>query len=347
MKPTLLRILFPFFCVIVATAADELAPMPAPLTNNAVALVKVDKQNLLYSFMGLGAQKTWNSVTNAAYALNLKYDKWTNIKPVPGSGRLGASAVGVKEHVFVIGGYVPHPSGRQSIVPDVSIYVPLSLVWYRGADLPSPVRDAVAGEYRDRYIYVVGGFGKNGPTSQVQIYDTETDHWMDGTPTPGSAVFGHAGAVVDDSIIYVDGAKQNPAAEGARYIASDECWIGKIDHHDPRKILWSKLPGHPGAARYRIAAGASDRDDRIYFAGGSETVYDYTGVGLDGKPAEPSSVVFAYNLKSSAWETVTQNGPASMDHHALAVTGDGLIIAGGMAKGQQVIANVTVLSKGK
>lgn len=347
MKLTLLRILFPLLSVIVSFGADELAPLPAPLTNNAVALIKVDKQNLLYSFMGLGAQKTWNSVTNAAYALNLKYDKWTNIKPVPGSGRLGASAVGIKEHVFVIGGYVPHPSGRQSIVPDVSIYEPLPLVWYRGADLPTPVRDAMAGEYRDRYVYVIGGFGKDGPINQVQIYDSETDRWMEGTPTPGSAVFGHAGAIVDDAIIYVDGAKQNSPADGPRYIASDECWIGKIDHHDPKKIQWSKLPAHPGAARYRIAAGASDRDDRVYFAGGSDTVYDYTGVGLDGKPAEPSPVVFAYNLKSNAWETVSENAPASMDHHALAVTGDGLIVAGGMVKGQQVTANVTVLPKGK
>jgi N-acetylneuraminic acid mutarotase len=345
------RALVSFALVLTAAispaATEELQPLPVPLTNNAVAVIRVQKQYLLYSFMGLGAPKAWNSVTNAAYALNMKYDKWTTIKPVPGSGRLGATASGVKEQVFVMGGFVPDPSGRQSIVSDVSIYEPIALRWYRGADLPTAVRDAVAGVYRDRYVYIVGGFGKTGPTNQIQIYDSETDHWLEGTPFPGAAVFGHAGAIVDDAIVYVDGAKKNPSAEGPRYIPSDECWIGKIDHRDPKKIEWSKLPAHPGTTRYRIAAGASDRDDRVYFAGGSDTVYDYSGIGLDGKPAEPSNTVFAFNRKSNAWETLPVAAAPTMDHRALGVSGDGLILAGGMGKGQQVLSTVTVLPRAK
>jgi N-acetylneuraminic acid mutarotase len=330
-----------------ALAADEFQPLPVPLSNNAVAGIRVDNQYLLYSFMGLGAEKSWKAVTNAAYAFNPRYNKWTVIKPVPGSGRLGASAAGIKEHIFLIGGFVPDPAGAQSIVSDVAIYEPVALRWYRGADLLTPVRDAVAAGYRDRYVYVIGGFSKTGPTNQVQVYDSETDHWIEGSAFPGSAVFGHAGAIVGDSIIYVDGARKNPAADGPRYVSSDECWLGRIDRKDPKKIQWSRLPPHPGPARYRIAAGASDRDQRVYFAGGSDTVYDFTGVGLDGKPAEPSPVVFAFNIKSHAWETVSERAPATMDHRALSVTSDSLILAGGMGKDQQVIAAVTVLPKGK
>ncbi len=331
-----------------AVAEDQYQPLPVPLTNNAVAAIRVNGQTLVYSLMGLGSQKDWKSITNTAYALNIKYDKWTEIRAVPGSGRVGTVAVGAAEQVFLFGGYVVDPSGLEQIVPQVTIYDPIGLRWHNGPDLPLAVRDAVAGVYRDRYIYVVGGLANAGPTNQVQIYDAEAKRWLVGTPFPGTAVFGHAGAVVGDTIIYVDGAEKNQAGGKVGYVASDECWMGKIDHHDPRKIEWKKLPAHPGEARYRIGAGGSEKEGRIYFAGGSDTVYDYTGIGLDGKPAEPSAVVFAFNLKSNAWETIQQNNPnPTMDHRGLIVTSEGMVVVGGMAKGQKVVGTTALLPTGK
>ena len=331
-----------------ATAQESLAPLPAPVTNNAVVAVKVAGQTLVYSFMGLGAKKSWDSVTNAANALNVRYNKWTIVRSVPGSGRLGAVAVAVNEQVFLIGGFVPDQSGFQTIVPDISFYDPLGLRWFRGLDLPTPVRDAAAGVHRDRYIYVIGGFSMKGPTNEVQLYDTESKTWSQATAFPGPGVFGHAGTVVGDAIIYIDGAKASGTDTGPRYVPSDECWIGKIDRKDPKKIQWNKLSAHPGNARYRIAAGGSDHDQRAYFVGGSAEVYDYNGIALDGKPAEPSPVVFAYDFRKNAWETLTENDPnPTMDHRGLVVTSDGLIVVGGMDKNQKVLATVRVLPKKK
>ena len=331
-----------------AVAQEDLEPLPVPVTNNAVVAVKVDGQMLVYSFMGLGASKKPDSVKNAAYALNLRYNKWTTIRSVQGSGRLGATAAAVGNEVFLMGGYVPDKSGLQAVVSDVSVYVPLALRWYRGPDLLTPVRDAVAGEYHDRFIYVVGGYSRTGPTNEVQVYDTVSKLWSQATPYPGPAVFGHAGAVVGDAIIYVDGAKVSGEKTGPRYVASDECWMGKIDRKDPKKITWTKLPPHPGTARYRIAAGGSDRDGKAYFAGGSSEIYDYTGVGLGGTPAEPSPTVFDYNVKRDAWETILESDPnPMMDHQGMAVTSDDLIVVGGMGKGQKVEARVRSLPKGK
>jgi len=328
-----------------AANAEELQPIPVPLSNNAVAGVRIEKQFLVYSFMGLGAKKSWNAFTNAAYAFNVKYNTWTAIKPAPGIGRLGAVAVAAREQVFVIGGYVPDPNGMQSVVRTVSIYEPAALRWHEGTDLPSAVRDAVAGVYRDRYIYVIGGFTPSGLTNQVQVYDLETKQWSQATPSPGTPVLGHAGSLVNDTIIYIDGARAGTQAEGGKYLPSDECWMGKIDHHDPKKITWSKLPAHPGAARYRIAAGGSEKDQRVYFAGGSDGIYDFNGIGMDGKPAEPSPTVFAYNLKSNAWETIDDMPNPTMDHHGLAVQSDGLILVGGMGKGQKVVGNTVMIPK--
>ena len=141
-----------------AVAQSDLQPLPVPVTNNAVVAVKVSGQTLVYSFMGLGTSKDPDAVKNTAYALNLRYNKWTTIRSVQGTGRLAASAVAVTEQVFVIGGFVPDKSGLQAVVADVSVYDPVGLRWYRGPDLPTAVRDAASGEYRERYIYVVGGF---------------------------------------------------------------------------------------------------------------------------------------------------------------------------------------------
>src|SRR6266480_2291563 len=130
MRKTLLLMLAIAAAVASATAAEEqLQPLPVPISNNAVVAIKVNGQLLVYSMTGMGAKKTWSSVTNASYALNVKYDQWTTIKPVPGSGRLGAVAVGVREQVFLMGGYVPDPNGAQAILPDLSIYEPVALRW--------------------------------------------------------------------------------------------------------------------------------------------------------------------------------------------------------------------------
>ena len=331
-----------------AVAEEQYQPLPVPVANNAVAAVRINGQLLVYSLMGIGPQKGWNSVTNAAYALNVKYDKWTAIRAVPGSGRLGTVAVSARELVFLLGGFVLDPSGRESVVPDLSIYDPLGLRWFDGPDMPLAVRDAVAGVYRDRYIFVIGGLAKTGPSNQVQVYDTEEKKWLPGTPSPGAPVFGHAGTVVGDAIIYVDGAKRDSATGGPAYVASDECWMGKIDHRDPKKIEWRKLPPHPGMARYRIAAGGSEKEQRVYFAGGSDSVHDFKGISVDGKPAEPSPVIFAFNVKANSWETIQENSPnPTMDHRGLVVTSDGLVVIGGMAKEQKVVGTAAILPKEK
>ena len=329
-------------------AADEaLPPLPTPVSNNAVAMVRINGHTLIYSMMGLGAQKTWNAVTNEANALNLKFAKWTAVRAVPGLGRLGAVATSARQQILLFGGFVPAQNGMEVIVPDVSIYDPTALRWYRGPDLPTPVRDAVAGVYRDRFIYLIGGLSDRGPTNQVQMYDAEAQRWLVATAFPGPAVFGHAGAVVGDTIVYADGARKNPVEKSVPYIPSDDCWLGKIDHRDPKKIEWTRISPHPGTGRYRVAAGGSDRDAKVYFAGGSATIYDYNGIGVDGKPAEPSPEVFAWNLKNRQWELMGEDPSPTMDHRGLMVTSEGLVSVGGMGKGQAIVGVVTVLPKRK
>jgi N-acetylneuraminic acid mutarotase len=334
--------------VLLFAADSKLQPLPAPVSNNAVALLKSHGRPLeAFSFMGMGPTKTWNDITNAAYSLDTESGKWSELRPVPGTaGRIAAGAVGGRDHVFLFGGYVVDAQGEEITVSDVNVYEPLTEHWFRGADIPVPVDDFVIGMNRDRFIYLVGGWSKTDAVRNVQVYDAEKNRWLQATPLPGTPVFGHAGGIADDTIIYIDGALKNPAGNQPRYVASDECWMGKIDHHDPTKIEWTKLPEHPGSARYRIAGGGSDKDDRVYFSGGTDNPYNYNGIGYDGKPSEPSPTTFALNLKTSKWEVINDHTPnPTMDHRGLLVTSQGLLTIGGMEAGQKVTTRVSVLPR--
>jgi N-acetylneuraminic acid mutarotase len=333
-------------CAGLAFAAESTIELPQPLSDNAVAILKLHGQFVLFSMMGLGPKKTWDAVSNAAYLFDAWSGKAKTIHAVPGTvGRIGATAVGAADHVFLFGGYVLFQGGGM-VVPDMNVYEPANDRWVRGPDIPTAVGDAVIGVYRERYIYLIGGRSDHGPVADVQIYDMQKYRWLKSTSFAGTPVFGHAGGLAGDTIVYVDGARKNDVAGGPRFVASDECWMGKIDHHDPAKIQWTKLPSHPGNARFRIAAGASDKDSMIYFSGGSDNPHDYNGIGYDGKPSEPSPVTFAFNLKSEKWQMISDNTPQpTMDHRGLLVTPEGLVIIGGMEENQKVTAKIAVVPK--
>jgi N-acetylneuraminic acid mutarotase len=328
-----------------ASEPFKLPSFPAPISNNAVALVRSHGQELLFSFMGVGSKKTWDDVTNAVFYLDPDWDKWYPLKPVPGTaGRLGAAAAVADDNIYLFGGYVVDNHNRGLVVPDVNLYDLEAERWTRSDDIPVPVADSVIGVYRDRYIYLIGGRSGSGAVSNVQVYDTDKSKWFQATPLPGTPVFAHAGALLNDTIVYVDGAYKNPSANQPFYLPSDQCWMGKINHHDPAKIKWSKLPNHPGAARFGIAAGASEKRKKIYFTGGTDNPSGYTGIGFNGKPAEPSPVTFAFNLRSGKWEVLNNNTPnPSMYNRGLLVSGEGLVLVGGMGKGQEETSRVAVL----
>src|SRR5208283_4018975 len=224
------------FCFVLAArlrAADEpkLSPLPAPVSNNAVAILHDQGGPKIFSFMGIGPKKTWNAVTTSAYELDPDTGKWTEKRPVPGlAGRLAASAVALHDQVFIFGGYVVDSQGGETTMSDLNVFVPIENRYYRGKDIPVPVDDAVVGVFRDRYIYVIGGWStaKNDAVRDVQIYDTDNDTWMQATPIPGTPVFGHAGAIIGNTIVYVDGAYKNRSGIGPKYLPSSECWMGEI-----------------------------------------------------------------------------------------------------------------------
>ncbi len=131
-------------------------------------------------------------------------------------------------------------------------------------DIRVAVDNAVAGVTHNRFIYVIGGRSPSGASEQRASLRHQKNTWTAATPFPGTPVFGLAGGVADEEIVVVDGAKKGPEG-GPRYVASEGCWLGKIDKKDPDKIEWSKLPPHPGMHVSPSPAGARTMITAFFF----------------------------------------------------------------------------------
>ena len=314
----------------------NLPPLPVPVTNNAVVAVAAGDTTYLVSFAGLGAGKTHDDTHARTFVLNSAADEWQEGPAVPeGEGRLAAVAATAGGSAYVFGGYTVAEDGVEVSLPYVYAFDPVLMQFDARAPMPVPVDDAVAVAYQDRFIYLVSGWHDFGNVNLVQRYDTRTDSWSQATPTPGPAVFGHAGGIVDDRIVYCDGVAVQPYADRRRdFVAVDDCYLGIIDGDDGRRIDWRTVPAHPGRSRYRMAAAGIEVG--VLFVGGSDNPYNYNGIGYDGNPSEPVAGGLLFMPLTGTWHAVDVDGLATMDHRGLVSLDSRWLTLGGMVDGQQV-----------
>ncbi len=320
--------------------------MPAAVANNAVAAITVDGHEWLFSFMGIGAGKDFRSITRRAYALDVKGGRWEPLPDVPGPvGRIAATAQTLGDRVYLFGGYSVAEDGKETTSQAVDIYDVRDKGYSRGADIPVPVDDSVSGVWRDRLIFLVGGWSVSNNVAAVQIYDPASDRWMAGSPILGAPVFGHAGGIARDVIVYCGGAREQ-APQLPKYVVNPECYRGDINPADPAKVIWRRIANHPGPSRYRAAAGPVEAGGvvGVMFVGGTSNPYNYNGTGYDQRPSEPEATTWIYDLERDAWVEGPRLGSPSMDHRGLVGAQGAWWTIGGFGAGQAVSAAVTRLS---
>lgn len=318
--------------------------LPEPIANNAVAALEVDGQTHVYTFMGLDSTKLWSGVHARGYEWVVGEGGWSPLPAVPGPGRLAGTAQAWEGRVYVFGGYTVAEDGSESSLPNVDIYEPLDRTWRSGAPIPVPVDDAVSGIWRDSLIVLVSGWHDTDNVSDVQWYDPAADRWVSGPPIPGTPVFGHAGAVAGDHVVYVGGA--NTRGTRPRYQIEPGTWAGRIvpDAHPSQvggaapAVDWVPADTHPGPLRYRAAAAGVE--DWVVFAGGTDNPYNYSGIGYDGVPAQATTSVFGFHGPTGRWSSGPPLPAASMDHRTLGVAGGRVFLVGGMDGAQQVVRHV-------
>lgn len=322
-----------------APVLSPYASMPEAHSNNATASLVRNGQSYLYSFMGLKAGKTYADVSTAAFEYDLDADQWRRLNPVPvPEGRLASSAVSLLGSIYIFGGYTVDANGHEVSTPDVYRYDPADNTYIRLADIPKPVDDSVVFAYAERYIYLVSGWHMDGNVANVQVFDTKEDVWFNATDFPGVPVFGHAGGIVGDSIVIIDGVAVLGTDQGKRrYGLVSQAFLGKINPDDPSDINWISIDNHGGEPLYRSAGTGSTERGLVLFAGGSTTAYNYNGTGYDGTPARPSARVFGYDVDNDLWMGFEDKALPSMDHRALLPAAGAFWTIGGMTNEQKVM----------
>ena len=328
-------------CAGPAVTVETREALPAPVANNAVAFGRDARgQGTIYSFLGLGAGKTWKDIGTGAYACVEATLSCRAIAGVPVSeGRLASVAANVAGKIYLFGGYTVAADGAEKSTPEVFSFDPVTEQYRRVADMPTPVDDSTAIVLFDRYVYMVSGWHDDGNVALTQVYDAAQDRWFGATDFPGAPVFGQAGGGDGESLLVMGGVKAIAGEDGKRkFVASDEAWIGKVAVGAPETIDWSRAAAPPAGPFYRMAA--SNGRDRIYFAGGGDNPYNYNGVGYDGVPAKPSGKLIAYDPRHGAW-SIAGDIQATMDHRGLAAGDKGLYIVGGIGPDLNVLKTVT------
>lgn len=321
------------------------------VTNNAVTQLTINNKPYLLSFSGLAAGKTYRDVHNLTYIYDVKKKTWQQGAPVPieepvngHTGRLASVAVAIKGVAYIFGGYTVEKNHNEVSVPDVYSYHVLSNSYTQLKSMPVPVDDSVALTYQQRYIYLISGWHNDGNVNLVQVYDTQTNSWQQASPFPGKAVFGHAGGIIGNTMLICDGVRVDVHLSKKRtYTAEAACYRGIISPKTPYKIAWNKVNHPSGISRYRMAANGfidnKTQAKEIVFIGGSDNPYNYSGIGYNGKPAEPSDQIWRYNIEKNQW-SITQSDSSTMDHRGLLKLDDKLITIGGMSSNQQVLNTI-------
>lgn len=321
--------------------AEQLPTLPIALSNNAVAKLELDGSIRFYSFMGLRAGKTYADISKQAFEYDVVAKRWRTLSDVPvAHGRLASAAVGVGDLVYLFGGYTVAADGTEVSTPEVFAFDPRANAYSPRKPMPVPVDDTVAVPFDNRYIYLVSGWHDKDNVRLVQVYDTFNDRWFRATDWPGRPVFGHAGGILGHRMVIADGVTVLPGETGSRrFKLIGDAWMGEINQSDPSRIVWKRLPIHPGNPLYRMAATGTPLAGSIVFGGGSEIAYNYNGDGYDGTPASPSARIFAFDFSRNRWVDLGSKKTPSMDHRGLLEVGGVFYTLGGMGEQRQVIGD--------
>jgi N-acetylneuraminic acid mutarotase len=324
----------------VAPGWTSVAALPEPVANNAVAALSGDSGCTLLTATGIDGSRAAAGIHARAWKLDPGASTWTPLPDAPGPARIAASAVSLRGRVYVLGGYSVAANGDETTHDTVAVWDPAA-GWTTAAPLPVPIDDAVVVAWRERWIVVVSGWSNTRPVSDVQIYDADTDRWEMGNPFAGTPVFGHAGALVDDKLLVVDGVGAGGPLGG--FAIKAQTWLGVLDPAQPAQIAWSAAGAHPGPPRYRAAAGVWN--GRIVIHGGTDTPYNFDGLRYDtNAPAVPLGDAIVFDPSAGAFvESAPVKPVPTMDHRGLVTCGEAAYTIGGMEAGPMTTTAVSAL----
>jgi energy-converting hydrogenase Eha subunit A len=235
----------------------QLTPPPIPKAGEVAAC-----QNKIYVISGSSEFPT--------QVYDPTTDTWENRTSFHGtSGKVHTNVVNGK--IYIMGGNYMTGLGTYFSVSSNYVYDPQTDSWTKLADIPVGV-GGYASAVLDKKIYIIsGGHGFTyqwgwKPINLVQIFDTATNQWTNGTSIPTSVYDAKACVITEPS-----GSKRIHVIGGALdYFWYDQGY-GGIDLHqvyDPETDTWTNATAMPTP---RKSMGLTVVYDEIYAIGGKHS----------------------------------------------------------------------------
>lgn len=311
--------------------------LPEPVTNNAVVALERDGRTFFYSFFGLDSTRKQPGVHSKVIRVDLQTGRSAVIGKVPDAGRLASGASAIANKAYVAGGYEVMKSGKEKSSRHLFIFDPSVEKFTAGASLPVPVDDHAQAVWKNKLLFVIGGWSDSLNVSAVQVYDPASDGWKLATSLPdesGAKVFGGSGVIAGDTIYFLGG-----ATFAKYYPPSRSFYKGAVNPLNPYQITWISCGTYPGEFRYRSAA--VQVNDKIYFIGGSSDTYNYDGISYaQKKKTEPNTTILVYTIATGKFSTQPSD-QAVMDLRGVVKDKAGNVFTlGGMERAQHVSKEV-------
>lgn len=313
----------------------RMADMPMAITNNALCGITIDNKEYVYSFGGLGKNKTHEDITLRSFKYDVQENLWSEIAALPDTmGKVAAAANVIKGKIYIVGGYYVFPDGHEKSSPNVHVYDPTTDTYLPdAANIPTPIDDQVQTVWRDSLLYVITGWSDSLNVKTVQMYEPEENTWQYANPLPEEysyAVFGSSGVIVNNTIYYMGGAGNR---QNKNFPIQSILREGKIDPSNPLNIKWSSSTIE-NAGIYRSAAFLLN--GQASWINGAELSYNYNGIAYTGPPVDPLQQIIQFDSVTRTVITLSQQVPQVMDLRGAAIFSDKIIIAGGMLPNQVV-----------
>ena len=258
----------------VAAALAWTALPPANLERTEVAAARIGDA----VYVAGGFEEQSGRTTAAVERYDIRRRRWTRVRAMPVALN-HAAAVAYRGRVFVSGGYAD-ASGLRQPVNVLLRYNPRTNRWRRLPSAPTPRAAHSAAVIRDR-LYLAGGANDTGDLRSLEVYNFKRRRWRAGPSFPGPPR-NHTGGVATGGRLYVIGGRSGSAnlGDAERYDPRRRVWerlpdlitprsgiasvrlrdgrivvfggeeltpggstIRPVELFDPRRRLWSALPG--------------------------------------------------------------------------------------------------------
>lgn len=326
---------FPGFLLGQLWNITPMAPLPEPVSNNAVSSAQVGDTAYVYSFGGIDSTKVFSGIHLRSYRYNTLADRWDNLASMPDTlGKIAAGASRVGQVIYIMGGYHVFANGGERSSNKVHRFdVVQNQFISEGAPIPVPIDDHVQAVWKDSLIFLVTGWSDTRNVPAVQIYDPALDQWQAGTSVPNNTTynsFGASGYIVEDTIYYFGG-----AAFGPNFPIQNDFRKGVIDPQNPTQIQWQSTILANNLVAYR--SGTIRVYEYLHWIGGSATTYNYDGIAYDGSGGvAPSQLNLFYHIPTGSWNQIPVPG-LPMDLRGVAeISPETKYIVGGMQDAQRV-----------